>query len=139
MTEFRTWTFAWLTLCAALAFHIFEEAPYAREFGPTVSILRDLFPWLPPFKYEFWLFNSVGTVAILVALTWQVHKRKPYMWPASYAFGFCTTVVAMLHVLWSFSSGSMIAPWMTAGPLLLAASFFLLLSVPRSRHPHQAT
>lgn len=138
MTEFRLWILAWLTLCAALAFHIFEEAPYVREFGPTIAILRDLFPWLPAFKYQFWLFNSVGTVVVLIALTWQVYRRNPWMWPASYAFGFCTTVLATMHILWSLSSGSMIAPWMTAAPLLLAASFFLLSSIPRSRQPREA-
>lgn len=132
MTEFRLWTMAWLTLCAALAFHVFEEAPSVREFGPTISIVRDLFPWLPPFRYEFWLFNNVGFIIVLSALTWQVHKRKPLMRPASYAFGLYTTVTAIVHFLWSASSGSMIAPWMTAAPLLLAASFVLLSSIPQS-------
>jgi hypothetical protein len=139
MTEFRLWTMAWLALCAALAFHVFEEAPSVREFGPTISMVRDLFPWLPPFRYELWLFNNVGLVIVLSALTWQVHKRNPLMRPASYAFGLYTTITAIVHFLWSASSGSMTAPWMTAAPLLLAASFLLLSSIPQSnlRQQHE--
>ena len=130
MTEFRLWTLSWLALCAALAFHVFEEAKYVREFAPTISILRDLFPWLPPFSYETWLVNNVGTVAVLTALTWQVHKRKPLMRPASYAFALFTIITAMSHSLWVPSSGSALAPWMTAAPFLLAASLLLLLAIP---------
>lgn len=132
MTEFRLWTLSWLALCAALAFHIFEEAAHVRDFAPTFSILRDLLPWLPTFSYEFWLFNNVGAVIVLSAFTWQVHKRNPLMRPASYAFALFTIIIAMSRSLWVPLSGNPMAPWMTATPILLAASLLLLLSIPRA-------
>ncbi len=140
MTQFRLWTLAWLALCTALAFHIFEEARYVREFAPTISIVRDLFPWLPPFSYEFWLVNNVGTVIVLFALAWQVHKRNPLMRPASYAFALFTIVTAMSRSLWLPSTATALAPWMTAAPILLAASLLLLLSIPTGslRQPDDA-
>jgi hypothetical protein len=140
VTEFRLWTLSWLALCAALAFHVFEEAAYVRAAVPAISILRDLFPWLPHFSYEFWLFNNVGAVIVLSALAWQVHKRNPLMRPASYAFALFALVTAMFHSLWVPSSGSPMAPWMTAAPFLLAASLLLLLSIPRGnlRRPNDA-
>ena len=130
MTEFRLWTLSWLALCAAFAFCIFEEAQYVREAAPTISFLRDLFPWLPPFSYEFWLVNNVGTIVVLTALAWQVHRRNPLMRPASYAFGRFTIVTSMSHSLYVPSSESALGPWMTSAPILLAASLLLLLSIP---------
>jgi hypothetical protein len=140
MTELRLWTLSWLALCATLAFHIFEEAAYARAAAPAISFLRDLFPLMPAFSYEFWLFNNVGAIIVLVALTWQVHKRNPLMRPASYAFALYAIVTALSRSLWVPSTDNPMAPWMTATPYLLAASLLLLLAIPRGnlRQPDDA-
>lgn len=130
MTEFRLWTLSWLALCAALAFHVFEVASSVRASVPTISVLRDLMPWLPSFSYEFWLINNVGAVVALFALAWQVHKRNPIMRPASYAFAAYAVITAMSRSLWVPSSGTPLAPWMTSAPFLLGAALLLLLAIP---------
>jgi len=129
------WTVAWFILCAALALHIAEEATNGSYlvYGETLDFLRQVFPSLhiPTFQYTVWLLDISGAILVLLSLTWLVQKRYQIMRPASFALATFTTANAMLHILSSLAFDRVLAGTITS-PLLLAASLFLLLSVPRS-------
>lgn len=129
MTSYLRWTIAWLLLCLVLALHIYEEA--TRGSYLAYDLVRRLFPWLPPFHFEIWLLNVGGAVVVLVGLTWFVHKRLPIMRLASYALAIFATGNAMLHLLLSLAWNQALIGMFTS-PLLLAASLFLFVSIPRS-------
>lgn len=131
MLNIRLWTVAWFTLCAVLAAHIVEEAQAVS--GAGIEVLRLFFPALPPFQYSIWLVDIVGALVALLALTWQVQRQNPWMRPASYAFALFTTANAMMHLLLSYAEGEVLAGTVTA-PLMLIASLFLLVSIPRENH-----
>jgi hypothetical protein len=128
------WTVAWFVLSATLALHIAEEATSGSYlvYGETLDFLRQIFPQLPipPFQFTVWLVDIVGAILVLLSLTWLVQKRSPIMRPASFALATFTTANAMLHILFSLASDRILAGTLTS-LLLLAASLFLLLSVPR--------
>lgn len=128
MLNIRLWTVAWFTLCAVLAAHIVEETQAVS--GAGIEVLRLFFPSLPPFQHSIWLVDIVGAVLALVALTWQVQQRNPWMRPASYAFALFTTANAMMHLLLSYAENQVLAGTVTA-PLMLLASLFLFVSIPR--------
>ena len=132
MRALHQWTVAWFVLCAVLALHIYQEAVAgARQtFGATIDFLRQFFPWVPPFNFTVWLLDITGTVLVLLALTWLVHKRHWIMLPASYALATFTTANAMMH-LCSWLFGTAYLAGTESSLLLLAASLFLLLSIPR--------
>lgn len=129
---FHQWTIAWFVLCGTLAIHLYEEATAGarQSYGATMDYLRQLFPWLPPFHFTIWLVDVVGALLVLFALTWFVHKRRKLMLPASYALATFTTVDATLHLLPRFAGVEYFAGTQSA-LLLLAASLYLLLSIPR--------
>jgi len=129
----RRWTVAWFVLGAVLALHIVDEATngsYAVS-GETLDLLRQLYPWLPipQFQFSVWLIDIIGAILLLLSLTWLVQKGHRLMRPASFALATFTTANAMLHILLSLASDRVLAGTLTS-PLLLAASLFLLLSVP---------
>lgn len=130
----QRWTVAWFVLSAALALHIAEEATSGAYlvYGETLDFLRQIYPQLaiPPFKFSVWLFDITGTILVLLSLTWLVQKRFRIMRPASFALATFTTANAMMHILFSLASDRVLAGTLTS-PLLLAASLFLLLSIPR--------
>lgn len=131
----QRWTVAWILLSAVLALHIAEEATSGTYliYGETLDFLRQIYPQLaiPPFKYDVWLLNITGTILVLLSLTWLVQKRYQIMRPASFALAIFTTANATIHILLSLASDRVLAGTLTS-PLLLAASLFLLLSIPRA-------
>ncbi len=128
------WTVAWFVLGAVLALHIAEEATSGSywAYGETMDFLRRLFPSLPipRFQFEVWLLDIAGAILALLSLTWLVQKRSQIMRPASFALATFTTANAMQHILFSLASDRVLGGTVTS-PLLLAASLFLLLSIPR--------
>lgn len=128
MTRPTFWTIAWFTLCVVLALHIYEEATIASGVG--LDLLRAFFPSLPPFQYEIWLIDIVGSVIALFALTIQVQKRNPWMRPASFALATFTAANAMMHMLSTIALKTPVAGTITA-PALLAAAFLLFVAIPR--------
>ena len=132
MRGLHQWTVAWFTLSAVLALHVYQEVTSGahQTYGATMDLLRQLFPLLPPFNYTVWLLDITGAALALLALTWFVHKRNRLMLPASYALATFTTANAMLHLCSRFYGVEYLAGTQSA-LLLLAASLFLLLSIPR--------
>lgn len=128
MHNIRLWTIAWLSLCVALAAHVVEEAQAVS--GAGIELLRLVFPALPPFQYSIWLVDIVGALVALFALTLQVQRQNPWMRPASFAFALFATANAMMHLLMSYAEGDVLAGTVTA-PVMLVASFFLLVSIPQ--------
>jgi hypothetical protein len=131
MRALHQWTVAWFVLCVVLALHIYQEvtAGAHQTYGATMDLLRQFFPVLPPFNYTVWLFDITGAALALLALTWLVHKRNKFMLPASYALATFTTANAMLHLCSRLYGVAYLAGTESA-LLLLAASLFLLLSIP---------
>ena len=130
----QRWTVAWFVHSAVLALHIAEEATSGAYliYGETLDFLRQIYPQLaiPPFRFTIWLLDITGTMLVLLSLTWLVHKRFQIMRPASFALATFTTANAMMHILFSLASDRVLAGTLTS-PFLLAASLFLLLSIPR--------
>jgi hypothetical protein len=131
MRALHQWTIAWFVLCVVLAFHIYEEATAGarQSYGVIMDLLRQFLPPLPPFNFEVWLLDISGTLLVLFALTWFVHKRHKIMLPASYALATFTTANAMLHLCSRLYGVEYLAGTQSA-LLLLTASLFLLLSIP---------
>jgi hypothetical protein len=132
------WTAAWFILCLVLAHHIYLEAVAGatQPYDQTMDMLRQLFPWLPPFHFNVWMINVAGSVLALLGLTWLVLRGSPYMIAASYALATFTTADAMLHMCYHLSRAEYLASAQSS-LLLLAASFFLFLTIPRRSDLHK--
>jgi len=127
------WTIAWLTLSAVLAAQVLDDVMSGsyQAYSDTLNFLHQAFPQLPipRFQFEVWLINVSGAVVVLLCLTWLVARRFPIMRVASFALAVFGTGNALLHILgFSSSDNSLIGSVLP--PLLLAASLFLVLSVP---------
>ena len=133
----QRWTVAWFVLCVLLALHIAEEAASGdyRAYGQSLALLRELFPQLPipQFRFTVWLVDIAGAIIVLFLLTGLVHKNYQIMRSASFALATFTTANAMLHILLSLASDQVLAGTLTS-PLLLVASLFLFLTIPRTEH-----
>lgn len=143
--HFDRWTAAWLTLSLVLALHVADEV-----LNGTLAFYRDLldfaaeylsFVRLPPFRPEVWIVNLVGASLLLIAMTWLVYRRIGPMRLASYVLAGFATANAMLHLMMSLALQH-VMPGTLTSPLILAASLFLLLSIPHEdaatiakRHP----
>jgi hypothetical protein len=133
----QRWTVAWFVLCVLLALHLAEEAASGdyRAYGQALDLLRVFFPQLPipHFNFTVWLVDIAGAIIVLFLLTGLVHRNYQIMRPASFALAIFTTANAMLHILLSLASDRILAGTLTS-PLLLVASLFLLLTIPRAEH-----
>lgn len=56
------WSMAWLSLCAALALHVVDEAANAAE-------IRAVIPIFPVFTFSGWMDALGAAISLLVALT----------------------------------------------------------------------
>lgn len=127
------WTLGWITLCLVLAAHVVDEAlnDFLALYNPVVAGLSERFPWSPfrTFTFEGWLSGLVIVVVVLLALSILVSKGSRWMRPASYVFSAAMLANGVGHTVASFVRGELIAGVYTA-PVLIAASIFLLVSVP---------
>lgn len=135
MREFDRWTLAWLIGCIAFAAHIGEEIAYG-SFGVYADFsvfVNTLFPWLrlPPYNYEIWLTNLIGTSVVLLALTGLVYVKRGPMRLASHLFAAFLTLNGMGHLYAALTMSTYFPGAMTAG-LLIVAGLFLFVSIPAS-------
>jgi hypothetical protein len=130
---FDRWAMAWLILSLVLGLHVAEEAASGR-----FAIYDDLLDWIgfflpfvemPAFRYNMWLINLTGAVVVLIGLTWLVVTRQGPMRLASYVLAIFASANALLHIFLSVAAGELLPGTLTS-PLVLAASLFLLISIP---------
>jgi hypothetical protein len=129
----RGW--AWMSLCLALAVHVFDEAmtDFLSVYNPMVQAIRQevsFFP-MPVFTFEVWLTGLTAAIIILLLLSPFAFREKVWMRLLSYPFAVLMLLNGMGHIAGSFYLGRL-APGVYSAPLLLTASIYLLWSVRRA-------
>src|SRR5262245_33584900 len=125
---------AWVSLCLALAVHVFDEAmtDFLSVYNPTVQAIRQrflLFP-MPVFTFKVWLTGLIAAIIILLLLSPFAFRQKEWIKRVSYPFAVLMLLNGLGHVAGSFYLGRL-APGVYSSPLLLAGSIYLLWSVRR--------
>jgi len=132
----RGW--AWVSLCLALAVHVFDEAmtDFLSVYNPAVQAIRQripLFP-MPVFTFEVWLTGLITAIIILLLLSPFAFRKSGresgWMKLLSYLFAILMLLNGLGHIAGSFYLGRL-APGVYSAPLLLAGSIYLLWSVRR--------
>jgi len=128
----RGW--AWVSLCLALAVHVFDEAmtDFLSVYNPTVRAIRQRFSFfpMPVFTFEVWLTGLIAAIIILLLLSPFAFRQKVWVGLLSYPFGVLMLLNGLGHIAGSFYLGRPM-PGVYSAPLLLAASIYLLWSVRR--------
>jgi hypothetical protein len=125
-----------MSLCAALAVHVVDEAltNFLGVYNPAVLRLRETYPllgrypWLlPTFTFEVWLSLLIFAVVALAGASFFVWKGRWAMRPISYVFAGVILANGLLHIAVSVYMGKLISGVYTS-PLLLAASLALIVA-----------
>ncbi|MGH9936200.1 MAG: HXXEE domain-containing protein [Blastocatellia bacterium] len=128
----RGW--AWVSLCLALAVHVFDEAmtDFLSVYNPAVQAIRQRFPFfpMPVFTFEVWLTGLIAAIIILLLLSPFAFRKSEWMKLLSYPFAILMLLNGMGHIAGSFYLGRL-APGVYSSPLLLAGSIYLLWSIRR--------
>jgi hypothetical protein len=128
----RGW--AWVSLCLALAVHVFDEAmtDFLSVYNPLVQAIRQKFSFfpMPVFTFEVWLTGLIAAIIILLLLSPFAFRQKMWMRLLSYPFAVLMLLNGLGHIAGSVYLGRL-APGVYSAPLLLAASIYLLRSVRR--------
>ncbi len=129
MANHRHWV-AWIALCGALAIHVVDEAltDFLALYNPAVLSIRERYPFLPltTFTFEGWLALLIFAIVALTCASFFVWKGRWAMRPISYVFAGVMLLNGLLHIAGSFYMGTFM-PGVYSSPLLLAASFFLIV------------
>jgi hypothetical protein len=128
----RGW--AWMSLCLALAAHVFDEAmtDFLSVYNPTVQAIRQKFQFfpMPVFTFEVWLTGLIAAIIILLLLAPFAFRQRGWIRLLSYPFAILMLLNGLGHIAGSFYLGRL-APGVYSVPLLLAGSIYLLWSVRR--------
>jgi hypothetical protein len=123
---------AWVTLCAALAIHVADEAltGFLSVYNPTVRAIRERMPFLPlpTFTFRIWLGGLVGAVIGLASLAPFAFNRAAWMAVPASAFAIFMLGNGMLHIGASIYRRRLM-PGVYSAPLLIAAAAWLLRSI----------
>jgi hypothetical protein len=128
----RGW--AWMSLCLALAAHVFDEAmtDFLSVYNPTVQAIRQKFQFfpMPVFTFEVWLTGLIVAIITLLTLAPFAFRQRGWIRLLSYPFAILMLLNGLGHIAGSFYLGRL-APGVYSAPLLLAGSIYLLWSVRR--------
>ena len=135
---------AWITLCAAVALHVVDEAltGFLAIYNPTVLALRQSLGWwpMPTFEYEPWRNGLIFGIAILFLLSPLMFANLRRMRLFAYVFAVLMVANAMGHTLATIFgrtvSGvhfSRPAPGFWSSPTMLAAAVFLLVELRNTK------
>jgi hypothetical protein len=128
----RGW--AWMSLCLALAAHVFDEAmtDFLSVYNPTVQAIRQKFQFfpMPVFTFEVWLTGLIAAIIILLLLAPFAFRQRGWIRLLSYPFAILMLLNGLGHIAGSFYLGRL-APGVYSVSLLLAGSIYLLWSVRR--------
>lgn len=120
---------AWVTLAAALALHVLDEAlnDFLSVYNPMVLAIRQKLPFLPlpTFTFEVWIAGLISAIVLLFCLSpFAFHGAKWLRWPAR-IFAVLMILNGAQHIIGSFYLGRLM-PGVYSSPLLIAASLYLL-------------
>jgi hypothetical protein len=128
----RGW--AWVSLCLALAVHVFDEAmtDFLSVYNPTVQAIRQKFQFfpMPVFTFEVWLTGLIAAIILLLLLAPFAFRQRGWIRLLSYPFAILMLLNGLGHIAGSLYLGRL-APGVYSAPLLLAGSIYLLWSVRR--------
>jgi hypothetical protein len=123
---------AWISLTAALAIHIVDEATtdFLSVYNPSVRLIRSYLPFLPlpTFSFSVWLTGLILGVLLLLILSPLAFQGARLIVPAAYFLGMMMMGNGLLHIAASIYMMRLM-PGVCSAPLLLASSIYLLISV----------
>jgi hypothetical protein len=133
----RGFGFAWLLLCVAFAFHVWDEAThdFLGYFNATVLALYGHFSWFPRMDMTFrgWLLGLLIAIVVLLALTPYAFQNARWLRPLAYIFALVHLANGIGHILLQIRGGTVasvrfegISPGFRTAPLLIVASLYLL-------------
>lgn len=132
----RTFGFAWIGLCLALAIHVADEAAtdFLSVYNPVASRIREQLPWLPVpvFTFSAWLSGLIAVIVVLLMLSPFAFRGARWLRPLAYFFAILMIGNAVGHTAGSFYLGRLM-PGVISSPLLLAAAVFLLVALGKTR------
>ncbi len=133
------WGRAWLLLCLALALHVADEVMTGfldTVWNPLVQTLRQDWSWVPfpTFRFDFWLGGLTAGIVLLLCLTPQASRGRPWMRPISWFLAVLMLGNGAGHVLLSLVWGRP-APGAFSSPLLIAAALYLMSSLRTRSEP----
>ena len=121
---------AWMGLCAALAFHVADEAStdFLGWYNPIARTLREKYPMLllPVFRFDVWISLLIFAIVSLTAVSYIVWKGRWAMRPISHMFAGFMLLNGLLHMAISFYFREWL-PGVYSSPLLIAASLLLIV------------
>lgn len=122
-----------MTLSLALAAHIADEAltDFLAVYNPIVRSARERFGWwpMPTFTFDVWLAGLIAVVALLLLLTPSAYRGSRLVRAAAYPFGAIMLLNGLGHLAGSIYFGRWM-PGATTAPALIAASLWLLSTIP---------
>ncbi len=123
---------AWVTLCAALAIHVADEActGFLSVYNPAVRAIRERVPFLPlpTFTFRVWLGGLVVALIGLASLTPFAFARAAWMTIPASAVAIVMLGNGALH-LGASLYWRRFMPGVSSAPLLIAAAAWLLWSI----------
>lgn len=124
---------AWVTLRAALAIHVADEAwtGFLAVYNPAVRAIRERVPFLPlpTFTFRRWLTGLGVAVTGLASLSPFAFAGAAWMAVPASAVAILMLGNGALHIAASLYRRRLM-PGVYSAPLLIAAAAWLLLSVP---------
>jgi len=133
---------AWVALCLSLVLHVVDEAStgFLSVYNPTVTALRERFPWFPMREFQCgdWLTGLVVANLILLALTPFAFRGAQWLRPLAYVFAIVMVLNGMGHTLGTIFGRTVASvhfarpmPGFYSSPVLLAASIYMLFRLRR--------
>ncbi|NNG16456.1 MAG: HXXEE domain-containing protein [Gemmatimonadales bacterium] len=130
------WAAGWVTLTAAFALHVVDEAThdFLDWYNPAVLTLREQLGWfpMPTFDQGVWLAGLIGALVILFALTPAVARGRRWIVPVAYIYACVHIVNGLGHLAISASTRQWI-PGVLSSPFLFAAAVWLFIETGRAR------
>jgi len=127
---------AWIALVTVLAVHVTDEAlhDFLSVYNPAVRALRDRVPWLalPTFEFRVWLSGLTAAVLALFALSPLLYRGSRVLRLGGYLFAALMTFNALGHLVGSLAVGRSL-PGVYSSPLLLIAALVLVRALVLSR------
>lgn len=135
-TGLQQWGIAWIILSITLAIHVLDEAlnDFLSFWNPLAHSLRETTPYLPmpTFTFEVWIGGLIAAVLVLLLLSRYAYRGSEWMRPLSYALSIIMLGNGLVHIGVSLYLGRA-APGVYSAPLLMAASWYLFVTVRRCR------
>jgi hypothetical protein len=138
---------AWILLCVAFAFHVFDEATtgFLAIYNPTVLALRERLGWwpMPAFQFREWLTGLIVVCIVLFVLSIAVTRGVTGTRGLAYGFAVLMLLNAAGHTVATIFGRTVAgvtfprpAPGFWSSPFLAAAAIYLLIHLRKSATPN---